>query len=97
VSWPDPRGGFFLWATLPEAIDADRMIPRAVSHGVIYVAGEAFYVNGTGSNTIRLSFSAPVPERIRHGVARLATAIREELDALSDPAGRQGSARPAIP
>jgi 2-aminoadipate transaminase len=97
VSWPDPRGGFFLWATLPEAIDADRMIPRAVSHGVIYVAGEAFYVNGTGRNTIRLSFSAPVPERIRHGVARLATAIREELDALSDPAGRQGSARPAIP
>ncbi|MGH9371595.1 MAG: PLP-dependent aminotransferase family protein, partial [Vicinamibacterales bacterium] len=37
VSWPDPRGGFFLWATLPTDIDADRMIPRAVDHGVIYV------------------------------------------------------------
>jgi 2-aminoadipate transaminase len=96
VAWPDPRGGFFLWVTLPAVIDADRMIPRAVEHGVIYVAGEAFYVNGTGQNTIRLSFSAPAPERIRQGVARLATAIRAELDALSDPAGRGAPAPPVI-
>ena len=24
ISGPDPRGGFFLWATLPAAIDAER-------------------------------------------------------------------------
>ena len=24
VTWPDPRGGFFLWATLPAWIDATR-------------------------------------------------------------------------
>jgi 2-aminoadipate transaminase len=47
VSWPAPRGGFFLWAALPPAIDADRMVPRAVDHGVIYVAGEAFFVNAS--------------------------------------------------
>ena len=65
VSWPKPRGGFFLWLTLPRGIDADRMLERAVEHGVIYVAGEAFFVNavddqGTdGKNTMRLCFSAP--------------------------------------
>jgi 2-aminoadipate transaminase len=79
VTWPDPRGGFFLWATLPEAIDGEAMVPRAVDHGVIYVAGDAFFVNGGGQRQIRLSFSAPTPERIEEGVRRLAATIREEL------------------
>jgi 2-aminoadipate transaminase len=79
VTWPAPRGGFFLWATLPESIDADAMVPRAVDHGVIYVSGDAFYVNGSGQQQIRLSFSAPTPERIDEGVRRLAATIREEL------------------
>ena len=45
VTWPEPKGGFFLWLTLPAQLDADRMIPRAVENGVVYVAGEAFFVN----------------------------------------------------
>ena len=81
VTWPPPRGGFFLWATLPAPINADAMIARAVEHGVVYVAGEAFFVNGSGRHFIRLSFSAPTPDRIEEGVRRLAAAIREELAA----------------
>jgi 2-aminoadipate transaminase len=81
VSWPKPKGGFFLWLTLASGLDADQMIPRAVEHGVIYVAGEAFYVNGEGHNTLRLSFSAPTPERIEAGVARLAVTLRAESEA----------------
>ncbi|HXW04891.1 MAG TPA: PLP-dependent aminotransferase family protein [Vicinamibacterales bacterium] len=92
ASWPEPRGGFFLWATLPEGIDADAMIPRALQHGVIYVAGEAFFVNGAGANLIRLSFSAPTPERIEEGVARLATTIRSELEARPQAAARPSPA-----
>jgi 2-aminoadipate transaminase len=96
VSWPEPKGGFFLWLTLPREIDADALIPRAVEHGVIYVAGSAFYVDGLPeleagaarpeiprTNTMRLSFSAPTPERIEEGVRRLGAAMREERDALS--------------
>jgi 2-aminoadipate transaminase len=81
ISGPDPRGGFFLWATLPPAIDADRLLDRAVHHGVVYVAGSAFFVNNAGRNLIRLSFSAPTHDRIREGATRLAAAIREELAA----------------
>jgi 2-aminoadipate transaminase len=81
ISGPDPRGGFFLWATLPAAIDADHLLDRAVRHGVVYVAGSAFFVNGGGRNVIRLSFSAPSHDRIREGATRLAAAIREELTA----------------
>ncbi len=75
----DPRGGFFLWATLPDAIDADRLLDRAVRHGVVYVAGSAFFVNERGGSQIRLSFSAPAHDQIREGVRRLVEAIREEL------------------
>jgi 2-aminoadipate transaminase len=84
VTWPDPRGGFFLWATLPPQIDSDVMIARAVEHGVIYVAGEAFFVTpGSGRSVIRLSFSQPHPDRIREGVTRLGQTVRDELAALA--------------
>jgi 2-aminoadipate transaminase len=87
ATWPKPDGGFFLWLTLPPAVNADLMIPRAIEEGVIYVAGDAFYVNGTGHNTLRLSFSAPTPERIEIGVTRLARALRAELAQPATAAG----------
>ena len=82
VTWPAPRGGFFLWATLPEQIDADAMVDRSVEHGVIYVAGAAFFVTDQGQNIIRLAFSAPSHEKIREGVKRLGAAVRDEIAAL---------------
>jgi 2-aminoadipate transaminase len=96
VTWPDPHGGFFLWATLPPAIDADAMIPRAVERGVIYVAGDAFFVTpGAGRNVVRLSFSAPSVDKIRDGVARLAATVRAEMEALSAEATGSEAAGPA--
>jgi 2-aminoadipate transaminase len=79
LTWHDPRGGFFIWASLPDGVDADRVLQRSVQHGVIFVAGTAFYVDGAGQQTMRLSFSAPTPERITEGAARLGAAVREEL------------------
>ena len=75
-----------------DVIDADAMIARAVEHGVVYVAGEAFFVDGSGQRLLRLSFSAPTPSRIDEGVARLAAAVREEL-----AASRSESPVPAAP
>jgi DNA-binding transcriptional MocR family regulator len=97
LSWPPPRGGFFLWAALPPGVDGDRLIPRAIEHGVIYVAGEAFFVNGAGQNLIRLSFSSPSPDRIREGVARLAAAVREERASLTGPEAGSSPAGRAAP
>jgi 2-aminoadipate transaminase len=94
VRYPQPKGGFFLWLTLPAAIDADRMVDRAIGEGVVYVAGEAFYVNGQGKNTLRLSFSAPTHDRIETGVTRLARTLRAELEASATKAAagaREGS------
>lgn len=81
LSWTVPEGGFYVWLTLPEHVDAQHMLPRAVEKLVAYTPGTAFYANGDGRRNIRLSFSYPTPEFIREGVRRLAGAIEDELHA----------------
>jgi 2-aminoadipate transaminase len=87
VGWPVPRGGFFLWVALPAHLSADDMLAHASARQVIYVTGSAFFVDGRGANLMRLSFSAPTPERIVEGVKRLSAVIREQLDSSPAPAG----------
>jgi 2-aminoadipate transaminase len=79
VSWPEPKGGFFLWASFGGAIDTDALLPRAIAHGVVFVPGSAFYVEPLHHDRARLSFSEQPPDRIEKAVARLADAVREEL------------------
>jgi 2-aminoadipate transaminase len=82
LRWREPAGGFFLWAALPDAVDAEAMLERATTaHRVIYVVGNAFFVDGGGRNLVRLSFSQPSPREIEEGVSRLAAAVHEELGA----------------
>jgi 2-aminoadipate transaminase len=78
LSWPTPRGGFFIWATLPPGLSDVELLPRAVDNGLVFVTGSAFHVDGSGHDKIRLSFSAPTPERIREGVRRLAVVLAGE-------------------
>jgi 2-aminoadipate transaminase len=75
LTWSTPKGGFFIWATVPDGCTDMALLERALQHGVIFVAGSAFHVDGSGHNTIRLSFSAPSPERIEEGARRLAAAF----------------------
>lgn len=75
IRWSQPRGGFFLWVEFDHAIDDRALFAEAVKQRVSFVIGSAFYVNGEGHHFARLSFSAPSPERIREGVARLAAAL----------------------
>jgi DNA-binding transcriptional MocR family regulator len=97
AGWTVPRGGFYVWVTVPEGIDAKAMLPRAVTERVAYVPGTAFYADEQGRQNMRLSYCYPTPERIREGVRRLATVIDAELEVL-DTFGHvraAGSAREA--
>ncbi|HKC13016.1 MAG TPA: PLP-dependent aminotransferase family protein [Vicinamibacteria bacterium] len=76
VSWTHPAGGLFVWVTLPEGMDAEKLLPTAVEEGVAYVAGAPFFVDDSGANTLRLTFAKEEEGRIREGVARLARAVR---------------------
>ncbi|MFF0573209.1 PLP-dependent aminotransferase family protein [Streptosporangium saharense] len=78
-SWTRPAGGFFVWATLPEGLDAKVLLPRAVAERVAFVPGAGFYADGGGARNMRLSYCYPEPERIREGVRRLAGVIEQEM------------------
>ncbi|CAN5297545.1 PLP-dependent aminotransferase family protein [soil metagenome] len=78
--WNVPGGGFYVWLTLPEGLDAKSMLPRAVTARVAYVPGTAFFADGFGAQSMRLSYCYPSPERIREGVRRLTGVIEAELD-----------------
>jgi DNA-binding transcriptional MocR family regulator len=78
--WNVPDGGFYVWLTLPDGLDAKAMLPRAVTARVAYVPGTAFFADGFGSQSMRLSYCYPSPERIREGVRRLVGVIEEELE-----------------
>jgi 2-aminoadipate transaminase len=93
ASWTTPHGGFYVWVTLPEGLDATAMLPRAVTERVAYVPGTAFYADGQGRRNLRLSYCYPTPDRIREGVRRLAGVIDAELDVLETFGPRDG-ARP---
>ncbi|MFV0633020.1 PLP-dependent aminotransferase family protein [Demequina sp.] len=82
ASWNVPNGGFYVWVKLPEGLDASSMLPRAITARVAYVSGTAFYMDGSGSNYMRLSYCYPTPERIREGVRRLAGVVDAELETV---------------
>lgn len=72
-----PEGGLFVWAALPEEMNARDVLTRAIEKSVAFVPGTFFYPEGGHENTMRLNFSnAEVPAIVK-GMAALAEAVRE--------------------
>ena len=84
VTWNTPGGGMFLWARLPEGMNAVALLPKAVEKNVAFVPGAAFYADNADPRCLRLSFVTARIEQIKFGVAALAKAIRESRPALAD-------------
>jgi 2-aminoadipate transaminase len=78
ASWTRPRGGFFVWVTLPPWMDSKAMLAAAVERRVAYVPGTAFYPDGRGADRMRLAFCHPTEDRIREGIGRLAELLADE-------------------
>lgn len=70
-SWTFPDGGMFLWLTLPEPVDAERLFREALEDGVAFIPGAAFSVEGRFRNALRLCFATNGPDRIHEGVGRV--------------------------
>ena len=76
VHWTAPQGGLFVWLTLPEAVSGYELLARAVKEAkVAFVPGGAFFHDGSGVNTIRLSYSMPSVAEITEGIRRLGLLI----------------------
>ncbi|TPJ48867.1 PLP-dependent aminotransferase family protein [Mesorhizobium sp. B2-6-6] len=77
VTWSRPEGGMFVWVTLPEGADATALLARSVKEArVAFVPGNAFYADGTGRNTLRLSFTLANQRAVSEGIPRLAALLK---------------------
>lgn len=75
ATWTSADGGLFTFMTMHEDVDTAKLFPRAVAAGVVYVPGAPFFVDGTGRNSMRLTFAKEGDDRIRDGVAKLAAVL----------------------
>ncbi|WP_435744355.1 PLP-dependent aminotransferase family protein [Microbacterium sp. PMB16] len=73
-TWSRPDGGMFVWARLPEAMDATQLLTKALAHDVAFVPGAPFFAGPADPRTLRLSFTTYAPDRIRTGLSRLGAA-----------------------
>lgn len=77
VTFTRPEGGMFVWAGLPEGMEAVKLFDLAVAAKVIFVPGDPFYVTKGARNTLRLNFSCMDEKTIAVGIERLGNAIRK--------------------
>jgi len=75
--WTKPDGGLFIWFTLPEDFDTEEMLEMGKAENVLFVPGEAFSLDNTCRNSMRLSFCLPPREDIIEGVRRLKKIVVE--------------------
>jgi DNA-binding transcriptional MocR family regulator len=82
VEWTKPEGGMFVWVTLPHWMDGAMLLARALETvQVAFVPGKAFHADGSGANTLRLSFSCASDDMIDQGIERLGGLIASEMAA----------------
>src|SRR5579862_1849029 len=81
VTWTHPKGGLFLWVTMPKGMDSKALFQAAIAEDVAFVPGDSFYANNghEGGRLMRLNFSHSQPEQIREGIRRLSVAVKMQL------------------
>jgi 2-aminoadipate transaminase len=94
ADWTRPRGGLFIWATMPDYIDTTDLLARALREHVAFVPGRAAFVDGRGGSAMRLNFSGVDEDSIREGVRRIGEVVREQVAMYGTLTGAQ-PAQPA--
>ncbi len=79
VTYTKPDGGLFIWAELPEGVDALPIFKTATEKGVAFVPGTHFFPGGGHKNTMRLNFSMPSLEQIDRGMDILKGVLQEYM------------------
>lgn len=78
VETTNPEGGMFLWVTLPEGMNAERLAQKCLNNGVAVVPGKSFYTDETSSSNLRMNFSNSPIETIEEGIKKMGQLIKLE-------------------
>jgi 2-aminoadipate transaminase len=79
IKYTHPDGGLFIWAQLPDGVDAMPIFEKGVEQKVAFVPGTHFFPDGSGKNTMRLNFSMASLDQIDKGMDILKKVIEENL------------------
>lgn len=80
VSWTHPEGGLFLMAKGPETLDTNAILLDCIKEAkVAYVAGNSFFCDGSGNNTMRLNFSYESIDKNIEGCQRLGAFLKNVI------------------
>jgi 2-aminoadipate transaminase len=77
VSFGMPHGGYYLWLTFPNGVDADELAACANRIGVTVISGSRFFARADARhprNHLRVAYSHADEQEIDEGVRRLAAA-----------------------
>lgn len=78
VTYSQPQGGLFIWATIPDNYDMNAFCTEAVHQKVAVVPGNAFLSDENAvSHSFRLNFSTPTDEQIDRGTEILGKCAKE--------------------
>ncbi len=80
ATWTEPEGGLFIWATLPDYIDTEDLLAKALGADVAFVPGRAAYVDERGRSSMRLNFSGAGEDEIREGIRRIGKVVGEQVE-----------------
>ncbi|MFQ4150405.1 PLP-dependent aminotransferase family protein [Arthrobacter sp. LAPM80] len=86
-TWTKPTGGFFTWITLPAGKSVDALLQPAISAGVVFVPGSAFFAEPAGTNQLRVAFSFETDEALVEGIRRLGSALAALPSVQPSPTG----------
>ena len=75
-----PKGGLYIWVTLPAEVDTDRLTKIAGEQGVAINPGSEWAADADyGRRRLRVCFGHPSKQEIRDGIARLAEICHAEF------------------
>ena len=77
IRFARPTGGLYLWCRLGAGLSATALHDRALSAGVTFVPGPAFYPDPAGDSELRLCFTSVLPATAEESIRRLARCIGE--------------------
>ncbi|MBQ8836343.1 MAG: PLP-dependent aminotransferase family protein [Clostridia bacterium] len=80
ITFTRPKGGLFIWCTLPRGLDSAPFVKGLVEKKVAVVPGATFLSDENGkSSSFRLNYSTPSDDDIRRGVKILGEYAKEYL------------------
>lgn len=91
--WTEPRGGLFVWAQLPDELDAARVARHALDHDVVLAPGNVFSASHSATSFLRFNVSRCKGPAVFDALARAMEAARRDEGAAAPKVDARASAR----